>query len=108
MPRRVLGCGPHTVGRAPNTYSIVDRVVQEQWIARDPAEKSWSGHRSLGSRPRTEADQQAWREAGSPAWWDLPADTETGSVRRDSKPGPGELLPLDTSSYLSDLGGFGF
>jgi len=98
--------GPLRVGTAPDQYDIVDRTVDEQWIARDPAEASWAGRRELGSRPRTDADREAWRRAGSPAQWVLPGDTAAGSTRRSTTAGRAELLPLDPSSYLLDLGGF--
>ena len=98
--------GPYQVGTAPHRYDIVDRTVEERWIARDPAQASWNGRRDLGFSPRDDADRQAWREAGSPKYWDQAADTTTGTIRRSMTPGKGELIRLDSSTYLEDLGGF--
>ncbi|WP_144120865.1 CU044_5270 family protein [Catellatospora sichuanensis] len=102
--RRLVHSGPLKVGQAPDYYYIVDRNAEEQWIARDPADPSWTGRRNLGSRPRSEADQQAWRKAGSPTRWDLPGDN--GSVHRSTAPDKGALWPLNPAHVLVDLGGF--
>jgi hypothetical protein len=103
----VVVSGPFTVGKATDQYSIVDRVVNERWIARDPAQPSWLGHRDLGSRPRSEADREAWRRAGSPTQWNVAGDTPAGAVRRSAVPGKGDLLRVDASAGLYDAVGLG-
>ncbi|MEV6306505.1 CU044_5270 family protein [Actinoplanes sp. NPDC051861] len=95
--RTISVAGPIRVGEAPNAYDIVDRSVDERWIARDPSGTSWIGSRDLGCRPRSEADERAWRAAGSPAHWDFKADSESGSVRYSTAPGKGRLERLDST-----------
>ncbi|MEU8076648.1 CU044_5270 family protein [Catellatospora citrea] len=102
--RKVVHSGPFSVGKAPGQYLIIDRDLSEQWIARDPGEPSWTGSRRLGSRPRGEADEKAWRRAGSPTRWNLPGDG--GSVHRSTAPDKGRLDRLNQVPYLIDLGGF--
>jgi hypothetical protein len=92
--------GPFTVGKAPDQYSIVDRAVSERWIARDPAQPGWVGYRDLGYRPRSEADREAWRRAGSPAQWNV------AGASRSAAPGKSDLLRVDTSDALYGGGGF--
>lgn len=108
--RKELVSGPIEVGTAPNTYHVMRREVQESWRARDAAGGNWDGLRDLGARPRTAADETAWKAAGSPTTWNLgPSDTAgkddlvlstrpgKGHLFKGNRPGPGERPPLDHS-----------
>lgn len=53
--------------RLGSGYWMVESRLAEQWVARDG--RVWAGARSLGVRPRTQADELAWRKDGSPAAW---------------------------------------
>jgi hypothetical protein len=96
--------GPIRVGIPPNQYYLLRRAVTELWFSRDPADRSWNGHRALGYQPRAAADEQAWRAAGSPKRWTLPS---AGEPLVDA-PGEASLEPDDSSAtYLPDIGGVG-
>ncbi len=97
--------GPFRVGTAPDQYNLVRRELSEKWLAHDPHDRSWFGSRMLGFRPRDAADQQAWRNAGSPDHWDVPADTTSGTVHWTIAPGKAQLAPVDAAPYLPGLGG---
>lgn len=98
--------GPVRVGPSTNQYDLVSRQLSETWIARQPTEQSWLGFRELGHQPRTEADQQAWRNAGSPDHWDIAVDTATGTRRLTRQPGEPRLDAHQPTPFLEDLGGF--
>lgn len=102
--RTVGVTGPYPVGTEPNRYDLVGRTVVENWTARDPAGKSWEGHRELGYRPRSEADQRAWAAAGSPDHWDIAVDTTEGVRRLSTTPGEPRLAQNDDP--VRYLGGF--
>jgi hypothetical protein len=95
--------GPVRVGIAPHQYYLLRREVNEVWVARAPADRSWNGYRQLGYRPRADADERAWQAAGSPRQWVVPTDSE----RLVDAPGQPRLQPIDASTdYLRDEGGF--
>src|SRR5215216_1664727 len=105
--QRVTVTGPVKVGSPPNEYDLVGRWVTDNWIAREPNGTSWIGRRELGFRPRSAADQQAWRQAGSPKQWDILTDSVAGLRRLTMEPGQAELIPDNAATtYLLDLGGF--
>lgn len=84
--KRVSVAGPVSVGG----YDLVERRVFETWTGRDPAD-TWFGDLSLGFRPRTEADERAWKAAGAPTSWTVPADNAAGSATFTSGPGQPQL-----------------
>ena len=91
-----MGACPGSVSRLRAVHTVAN-----------PNDKSWEGLRVLGFRPRSEADQQAWRKAGSPTQWNITTDSVAGSQRLTMEPGKGELHPINAAtSYLPDLGGF--
>ncbi|WP_336214574.1 CU044_5270 family protein [Nonomuraea sp. LPB2021202275-12-8] len=64
----------HTVSVSRNLYRaeeggylVEDRSRSEGWTPRATGGDQWARSRSLGARPVTEADEAAWRQAGSPA-----------------------------------------
>jgi len=94
--------GAVRVGTDPDAYWLVRRSVEESWDAgKGP---SWDGRREIGVRPRAEADEKAWRTAGSPTKWTLDADGGKDLVL-STRPGAGELSK-DTRPprYLEDVG----
>jgi hypothetical protein len=95
--------GPVRVGTAPNVYSVVKRSVEESWDASNPTDASWTGHRDIGVRPQHEADEKAWRAAGSPTKWTL--DSDGSKLVLSTQPGRGELSKDSQSPrYLEDIG----
>lgn len=95
--------GPVPVGTEPDRYSLLRRTVEESWDARAAKDPSWHGRREAGARPRAEADEKAWRAAGSPAKWTL--DSDGSKVVLSTRPGAGELSEEDQPPrYLEDLG----
>ena len=48
-------------------YLVWDRSRIEGWTPRATGTDQWSSTQSLDARPATEADEAAWRQAGSPA-----------------------------------------
>ncbi|MEU6034252.1 hypothetical protein ABZ801_02465 [Actinomadura sp. NPDC047616] len=45
--------------------------IADQWIAHDPRTRSWFVTRDVAARPRSGADEEVWRRAGSPRRWRL-------------------------------------
>jgi hypothetical protein len=102
----IVAVGPYRVGGAAHPYDLVGRSVTENWVAGTAGDKSWEGYRQLGYRPRSAADERAWRADGSPTQWVLNADTTSGT-RLSMAPGKAKLTPRDAAdSYLRELGGF--
>ncbi|GAA2870815.1 hypothetical protein GCM10010517_31080 [Streptosporangium fragile] len=58
---------PERLGRGENRYWVVESRLTEQWAARDG--RVWSGSRTLGARPASGADTEAWRRDGAPTEW---------------------------------------
>ncbi|MEV6865915.1 CU044_5270 family protein [Streptosporangium subroseum] len=63
---------PERLGRGENRYRVVESRLTEQWVARDG--RVWSGSRTLGARPMSGADEEAWRRDGSPTEWSSEGD----------------------------------
>ena len=95
--------GPYRVGTESDTYWVLRQSVEESWDASDAKDASWTGRRDIGARPRAEADENAWRAAGSPTKWTL--DSDGAKVVLSTQPSAGELSK-DTESprYLEDIG----
>ncbi|HUR02090.1 MAG TPA: CU044_5270 family protein [Nonomuraea sp.] len=74
-------------------YVIKRQSVREIWLTRKDGQRDrWTG-RYLGAQPATPQDEAAWRTAGSPSYWQYPADvTGLGRVSPEalveSAPGP--------------------
>ncbi|MEW2356238.1 CU044_5270 family protein [Spirillospora sp. NPDC029432] len=85
---------PVQVGPDARRYTVLDARIRETWLARNGTE--WSGQRTAGARPRTPADEKAWRLDGTPARWNLgTGDTvDKAPVYVQTKPGPGRLVKM--------------
>ncbi|GAA3935583.1 hypothetical protein GCM10023085_16220 [Actinomadura viridis] len=59
------------VGTKKDPYVIEREQLREQWIARDPRGRSWFITRDATALPRSNADEKAWKRAGSPRRWHL-------------------------------------
>jgi hypothetical protein len=105
--QEVAVTGSIMIGTGPDRYELTGGYVSENWIARDPRDKSYQGYRELGWHPRTDADRAKWRAAGSPTRWDISADNASGHRSLSTQPGTPRLSAVDPAqSYLRDLGGF--
>jgi hypothetical protein len=60
----------HPVGTG-SRYSIINRTRFEVWTALSTADTSWAVVQPLGAAPLRQADEQAWRQQGSPDRWVL-------------------------------------
>ncbi|GIF75288.1 CU044_5270 family protein [Asanoa siamensis] len=47
-------------------YTVVERTLSQYWLASPGAGRSWVMVQSLGAKPATAADEDAWRRAGAP------------------------------------------
>ncbi|MFJ2031148.1 CU044_5270 family protein [Streptosporangium sp. NPDC087985] len=71
---------PEQLGTGANRYRVVESRLTEQWVARDG--RVWSGSRTLGVRPRSAADEEAWRRDGSPTEWSSQGDVLSTSPEK--------------------------
>ncbi|MGC5013519.1 hypothetical protein ACLQ2R_22390 [Streptosporangium sp. DT93] len=69
---------PWKLGKGPNRYHVEVRRLSEDWTT--PGGKSWFGYRELATRPKSAADERAWRRDGSPARWSRTADGRKASL----------------------------
>jgi hypothetical protein len=49
------------------TYEIASRTQVDSWVARSPAQRTWTIRKPLSVEPATPADRAAWRAAGAPS-----------------------------------------
>ncbi|MGW4645132.1 CU044_5270 family protein [Kitasatospora sp. NPDC004289] len=68
-------------------YRVTDRTLNSLWVSADGAER-YSGRTPLGAGPAGPADEVAWRAAGSPDTFTVPADGEGGEARLGTRAGP--------------------
>jgi hypothetical protein len=61
--------GPIKVG----AYDVAGRWLRASWLPGSVG-SSWYAELPLGYKPRTPADEEAWRAAGSPTSWTVPPD----------------------------------
>ena len=89
---RKLSKAPHDLqlGNGSNRYRVEKRGISESWTSTDG--RTWSGSRTLGTRPKSAADERAWRRDGSPATWSRTAKGIPVSL--STKPGKGNLVPM--------------
>ncbi|MEV6152820.1 hypothetical protein AB0L53_20965 [Nonomuraea sp. NPDC052129] len=80
---------PQQFGRGANRYRVEVRRIEEIWTSTDG--KAWVGRRSLGARPKSAADEKAWRRDGSPSRLSRPAGD--GPVTLDTKADKGQVIP---------------
>ncbi|MBA9002443.1 CU044_5270 family protein [Thermomonospora cellulosilytica] len=89
---KTLTALPVTVGPKDNRYTMERLRIREHWTTRQGRE--WVGDRLAGARPRTPADEAAWRKDGSPTRWDLGVgDTvDRQRIHLHTAPRPGTLI----------------
>ncbi|MFG1686339.1 hypothetical protein ACGFNP_39675 [Nonomuraea sp. NPDC049269] len=78
---------PRQLGSGSNRYWVEEQRLQELWTSRDG--KAWFGFRTLGTRPKSAADEKAWRRDSSPTKWSRTADGRTVSL--STKPDKGRV-----------------
>ncbi|KAB8191243.1 hypothetical protein FH608_032115 [Nonomuraea phyllanthi] len=73
---------------AEGGYQVVDQQRSESWTPRATGadQQQWSRSRSLGARPATEEDRQAWERAGSPAEIEVKV-ARKGAIVLNTSPG---------------------
>ncbi|MFF5261812.1 CU044_5270 family protein [Actinomadura viridis] len=91
---------PRQVGPEGRTYTVSDAKIYEEWISRDG--RAWVGHRAAGAKPRTPADEKAWRRDGAPARWDMGVGDTVDKKRLylQVKPGAGSLVKVQGEHTL--------
>ncbi|MGN9788426.1 CU044_5270 family protein [Nonomuraea sp. ZG12] len=67
-------------------YLVWDRSRIEGWTPKATGGDQWSRNRSLGARPATEADETAWRQAGSPAEIKVEMPAKMGELTLSTSP----------------------
>ncbi|MGV9771610.1 hypothetical protein [Streptosporangium sp. NPDC003464] len=95
------GTYSHQLGRGKNRYWVEQQSVAERWTALDG--RTWRGFRDLGVRPKSAADERAWRRDGSPTTWTRTANGMTASL--STKPDKGMVI-LDKGAKGAPLIGF--
>ncbi len=95
------GTYSHQLGRGKNRYWVEEQKVSERWTALDG--RTWRGFRDLGVRPKSAADERAWRRDGSPTTWTRTANGMTASL--STKPDKGMVI-LDLGAKGAPLIGF--
>ncbi|WP_030924317.1 hypothetical protein [Streptosporangium amethystogenes] len=69
---------PRQLGSGSNRYWVEEQNISESWTS--PDGRSWFGFRKLGTRPKSAADEKAWRRDGSPTRWSRTAEGTTVSL----------------------------
>ncbi|MFF5204581.1 hypothetical protein [Streptosporangium sp. NPDC000396] len=83
---------PRYLGHGKNLYWVEQQKLLETWIS--PDGKTWAGFRELGARPKSTADEEAWRRDGSPSSWKETADGSTLPRHFSIEPGKGSVGPV--------------
>ncbi|PZG36355.1 hypothetical protein C1I98_26890 [Spongiactinospora gelatinilytica] len=71
-------------------YWLVQQEESQEWADRDG--RMWHAHRSLGWRPKSAADQAAWKRDGSPQQWSY--RTEGMLVKLSTQRGKAVVRPV--------------
>ncbi|MER6826550.1 CU044_5270 family protein [Streptosporangium sp. NPDC000563] len=95
---------PEPLGKGQNRYRVVESWLTEQWATEDG--RIWAGSRTLGARPGSAADSEAWRRDGSPSEWAgvAPSWSSSGGETLSSSPGEGLLKPVTGRTAFSVAG----
>lgn len=88
---------PRWFGSGSNRYQLEERQLSEIWIL--PDGRGWLGYRTLGVRPRSAADEKAWRRDGSPSTWTRTAEGQIVSL--SIKPDKGRVVRMGRPAVLS-------
>lgn len=87
---------PQQFGSGSNRYQVEEQRLSENWTS--PDGKAWSGFRRLGTRPKSAADEKAWRRDGSPTTWSRTAEGTTVSL--STKPDKGYVVLMKGPAML--------
>ncbi|MFC6086560.1 CU044_5270 family protein [Sphaerisporangium aureirubrum] len=68
-------------------YNVLDQGRGESWTPSALGGETWSRSQSLGARPATPADEEAWRAAGSPEEIHVKVPGKRGELIVPTKPG---------------------
>ncbi|MFE4665150.1 CU044_5270 family protein [Streptomyces sp. NPDC056716] len=90
-----------TLHQVSGGYVVDRRQTSRQWLA-EGADLRWSQSMDNGTGPASDADERAWKAAGSPTQWTLPEEGGGGVVRQESggvvqqdAPGGGvDIMPI--------------
>ncbi|MCO6008376.1 CU044_5270 family protein [Actinoallomurus purpureus] len=72
--------------RVTGGYTVIDRSQREQWTPSRPRQEQWSSDQRLGARPESPADTAAWKRAGSPGTFTVPASKGSGRAKYGPMP----------------------
>ncbi|MGW0804294.1 CU044_5270 family protein [Nonomuraea sp. NPDC002799] len=72
---------------AKGGYQVLNQQREEGWTPSATGGDQWSRSRTLGARPATEADRQAWEAAGSPAKISVVVPGKKGTIELSTSPG---------------------
>jgi hypothetical protein len=92
---------PRQLGRGANRYWVEEAELVEEWAS--PDGKAWFGYRPLGVRPKSAADEKAWRRDGSPTTWNRTAEGMVVSL--STKPDKGTVGPVPDSPATFHVAG---
>ncbi|MBB4939508.1 hypothetical protein FHR32_003813 [Streptosporangium album] len=81
---------PRQLGHGANRYWMEEQELVEEWAS--PDGRAWFGYRPLGVRPKSPADEKAWRRDGSPAKWNRTAEGTVVSL--STEPDKGRVGPV--------------
>ncbi|WP_371784618.1 hypothetical protein [Streptosporangium subroseum] len=89
---------PRQLGRGANRYWVEERQLVEDWVS--PDGKAWFGYRPLGTRPKSPADEKAWRRDGSPTTWNRTAEGTVVSLSTKADKGRVDPVKGRPSTFL--------
>ncbi|MEU9335030.1 CU044_5270 family protein [Streptomyces sp. NPDC048290] len=88
-----------TLHQVPGDDYVIDqRTTNRQWLAEESQDR-WSEREDRGTGPASEEDEKAWRAAGAPGKWTLPAADGGGVVRQE----PGGVVQRDAPNDGIDV-----
>lgn len=87
-------------------YLVWDRSRIEGWTPRATGTDQWSSTQTLDARPATEADEAAWRQAGSPTEIAVEIPAKSDEITLSTSPRPAETghAPLTDGDKVFWLG----
>ncbi|MFI6456803.1 CU044_5270 family protein [Streptosporangium amethystogenes] len=91
---------PRQLGSGSNRYWVEEQRISENWTS--PDGRNWHAYRELGTRPKSAADEKAWRRDGSPARWSRTAEGTTVSLSTKPSKGRVSLTKGPAVFYVAD------
>lgn len=87
-------------------YLVMDQQRDEMWTPNAPGRDQWARSQTLGVRPATDADEKAWREAGSPTDIPVPVGDKPAPMTLSTSPGKLRIdrMPLVNGDKVFWLG----